>query len=91
LQDEYDPEEPTVLDLGNSEWMVDGRVTVEDLSDHLTIGFPAGEYTTIAGLLLDVAGRIPVAGDTIELDGFTAEVVRMDRNRVDRIKLKRKS
>jgi len=91
LQDEYDPEEPTVLDLGNNEWMVDGRVTVEDLSDHLTIEFLAGEYTTIAGLLLDVAGRIPVAGDTIELDGFTAEVVRMDRNRVDRIKLKKKS
>ena len=44
----------------------------------------------IAGLLLDVAGRIPVAGDTIELDGFTAEVVRMDRNRVDRIKLRKK-
>jgi CBS domain containing-hemolysin-like protein len=88
LQDEYDPDEPTVLELGNNEWMVDGRVTVEDLSDRLAIEFSAGEYTTIAGLLLDVAGRIPAVGDTIDLDGFTAEVVRMDRNRVDRIRLR---
>jgi len=87
LQDEYDPDEPTVLELGSGEWMVDGRVTVEDLSDQLAQAFPAGEYTTIAGLLLDVAGRIPAAGDSFALGDFSAEVVRMDRNRVDRIKL----
>ena len=87
LQDEYDPDDPTVLELGNGEWIVDGRVTVEDLSDHLASAFPAGEYTTIAGLVLDIAGRIPVAGDTVSMDGYTAEVIRMDRNRVDRIKL----
>jgi len=57
------------------------------LSDHLASAFPAGEYTTIAGLVLDIAGRIPVAGDTVSMDGYTAEVIRMDRNRVDRIKL----
>jgi len=89
LQDEYDPDEPTVLELGNDEWMVDGRVTVEDLSDHLASAFPAGEYTTIAGLVLDIAGSIPVVGDTVETNGFVAEVVRMDRNRIDRVRLKR--
>lgn len=87
LQDEYDPDEPTVLELAKGEWMVDGRVTVEDLSDQLPEPLPPGEYTTIAGLLLDVAGRIPMAGDIFELGEFEAEVVRMDRNRVDRIKL----
>ena len=89
LQDEYDPDEPTVLDLGTDEWMVDGRVTVDDLSDQLGTRFPVGEYTTIAGLVLDIAGRIPIAGDTVAVDEFMIEVVRMDRNRVDRIKLKK--
>lgn len=87
LQDEYDPEEPSVLQLGSGEWLVDGRVTVEDLSETLGTDFPSGEYTTIAGLVLDLAGRIPDPGETIELDGFVAEIVRMDRNRVDRIRL----
>ncbi len=89
LQDEYDPDEPTVLELGEDEWMVDGRVTVEDLSEHLGMVFPAGEYTTTAGLVIDISGRIPIVGDTIEGQGFTAEVTRMDRNRVDRIRLRK--
>lgn len=88
LGDEYDPDDPAVLQLGPEEWMVDGRVTVEDLAEQLGRELPSGEYTTIAGLLLDLAGRIPAAGDIVEFDGFTAEVIRMDRNRVDRLKLK---
>lgn len=89
LQDEYDPEEPTILDLGDAAWVVDGRVTVEDLSEVLATVFPTGEYTTIAGLLLDQTGRIPEVGERVEIDGFVAEVIRMDRNRVDRIRLSR--
>ncbi len=87
LQDEYDPEEPSVLEMGDGEWLVDGRVTVEDLSEAIGTTLPSGEYTTIAGLVLDLAGRIPQRGESIELDGYVAEIVRMDRNRVDRIRL----
>jgi CBS domain containing-hemolysin-like protein len=90
IQDEYDPDEPAVLHLGDTEWMVDGRVSVEDLSEQLKYTFPTGEYTTIAGLLLDLAGRIPEVGDVVDLDGFEADVVRMDRKRVDRIRLRRR-
>lgn len=91
LQDEYDPDEPSILDLGGGDWMVDGRVTVEDLAEALATVLPSGEYTTIAGLLLDVAGRIPQVGETLDLDGYVAEVVRMDRNRIDRVRLTRRA
>ena len=91
LQDEYDPDEPSVLELSRGDWLVDGRVAVEDLAEALEASLPSGEYSTIAGLVLDVAGRIPEAGERIELDGYVAEVVRMDRNRIDRIRLTRRS
>lgn len=90
LRDEYDPDEPAVLQLGDGEWVIDGRVSVEDLSERLGTVLPEGEYTTIAGLVLDSAGRIPSTGDSVELDGLIAEVIRMDRNRVDRIRLTRR-
>ena len=48
-----------------------------------------GEYTTVAGLVLDRFGRIPTAGEAIEVDGFGFEIVRMDRNRVDRVRVTR--
>lgn len=91
IQDEYDPEEPSILDLGGGDWLVDGRVTIEDLAETLDTTLPTGEYSTIAGLVLDVAGRIPEVGEHIDLDGYGAEVIRMDRNRVDRIRLTRRS
>jgi putative hemolysin len=87
LQDEYDPDEPSIFPLSNGEWEVDGRVTVEDLAAEIGVPLPSGEYSTIAGLVLDLAGRIPAAGDRVDMDGFTVEVTRMDRNRVDRIRL----
>jgi putative hemolysin len=91
IQDEYDPDEPSILDLGGDTWVIDGRVTVEELAEVLDTSLPAGSYTTIAGLILDQAGRIPATGERVDLDGYVAEVVRMDRNRIDRIRLSRRS
>jgi CBS domain containing-hemolysin-like protein len=90
IQDEYDPDEPSILDLGGGTLMIDGRVPVEDLAEALDTALPTGAYTTIAGLILDQAGKIPETGDRVDLDGYLAEVVRMDRNRIDRIRLTRR-
>lgn len=91
LQDEYDPDEPTILALDEAEWLSDGRVTVEDLEEQLDAELPAGEYTTVAGLVLDLAGRIPEPGDRVDSAGFGFEVIRMDRHRVDRVRITRGS
>jgi CBS domain containing-hemolysin-like protein len=91
IQDEYDPDEPSILDLGAGTWMIDGRVPVEELAEALGTVLPTGAYTTIAGLILDQAGRIPETGERVDLDGYVAHVVRMDRNRIDRIRLTRRT
>lgn len=87
LQDEYDRGEPEVLELGPGEWLVDGRAPVEAAGDAIGVAFPDGDYATIAGLVLARTGRIPTRGDRITVDGVTIEVVRMDRNRVDRVRI----
>jgi putative hemolysin len=91
LQDEYDPDEPVLIAVRDGEWLVDGRTTVEDLEEAVETALPAGEYTTVAGLILDLAGRIPHVGDAVECDGHRLEVIRMDRNRVDRVRVTRAS
>ncbi len=50
---------------------------------------PLGPYTTVGGMLMAVAGRIPEEGDAITLDGFRFVVLQMDRNRIDRIQIER--
>jgi putative hemolysin len=49
-----------------------------------------GEYNTIAGLILDTLGKIPVVGDKIEWANFTIEVIDMDEMRIDKLLITRK-
>ena len=43
------------------------------------------DYNTVAGFILARIGRIPKAGDHLEVDGVRYEIVDMDRNRIDKI------
>lgn len=85
LQDEYDPGVPSVVRIGSRNWIADGRVTVEDLSQEIDRPFPDGPYTTVAGLFMALAGQVPEEGDAVEIDGVELTVLQMDRNRVDRV------
>ena len=89
LQDEFDPTVPSVVPLGQDRWQTDGRVAVEDLSAETGVQFPDGPYATVAGLVLDLAGRIPVVGDSFDTGEHRLVVTRMDRNRIDRVRIER--
>ena len=67
--------------------MVEGRVAVEDLSDELGCELPEGPYSTVGGLYLWASGEIPAIGDRIEIDGVGFTVLRMDRRRIDRLRV----
>jgi len=89
LQDEFDPSVPTLVATGPNQWLADGRVPVDDLSTETGAVFPDGPYTTVAGLGLDLTGKIPGEGDGVNTGNYRLVVTRMDRNRVDRVHIER--
>lgn len=89
LQDEYDPGTPDVTRIGPHQWLADGRVPIEDLSSAVGVLMPPGPYTTVAGMIMAVAGRVPDEGDDIRLDGLRFTVLQMDRNRIDRVQVEK--
>ena len=89
LQDEYDPGAPEIIRTAPEEWLADGRVAIEDVADLVGVVMPAGPYTTVAGMLMAVAGRVPGEGDNIRIDGLRFTVLQMDRNRIDRIQIEK--
>ncbi len=50
---------------------------------------PDGPYETVAGLVADLLGRIPVAGDRAELPGWHLTVRRVDRYRAASVRIVR--
>jgi CBS domain containing-hemolysin-like protein len=78
IEDEYDREEPVMAEVGEGVYRVSGKVSVDDVNELLDVELPDGEWDTVAGLVLDLFGRIPSEGETVSFQGlrFTAEEVR---------------
>jgi putative hemolysin len=67
-------------------WLLDGAMSLDEFRDRLQIELPdERNYTTLAGLVLALARRIPQPGDAVEHDGWRLEVVDMDRRRIDKV------
>lgn len=89
LQDEYDPGVPSSVRLADGQWITDGRLPLWDLEETLGCRLAAGPYSTVAGFYLSAAGSVPREGDSITAEGFSFTVMRMERNRIDQIRVER--
>jgi putative hemolysin len=88
IQDEYDTEEPMVVRISEDEARVDGRASVDELSElfDTNIQFEdEDEYDTVGGLIYHRIGGIPSPGDRVELDGLTLTVESTDGRRVGKV------
>ena len=89
IQDEHDDEEPEIRRLSDSQWVVEGRVSLYDLAEVLGITFPDGGYETLGGFLIARTGRMPRKGDRIGFHGFVFTVAEADERKVSRIEVER--
>jgi CBS domain containing-hemolysin-like protein len=92
LPDEFDPDdEPDVVRVDGSRWLVDGRMSVDDVRDRLGIDLAEGEYVTLGGFLFDAFGHIPTEGETFTVDGCQLRVAEMDKRRVAKVVARRRT
>jgi putative hemolysin len=87
IWDETDPDLIGVVREDDGTIVVPGSFPVHDLVD-LDVELPDGDYTTIAGLVLDQMNRIPRPGETIEIDAWQIEVRAVGRHRITQVALR---
>jgi CBS domain containing-hemolysin-like protein len=88
VRDEHDRAEINpVRPLGRDSWMVSGLLRDDELADATGFRMPAGDYETLAGLVLTRLGRIPEVNDEVRVDGWRITVMRMDRHRVAELRV----
>ena len=86
LADEFDEdEEPTIVRIREERWLVDGQTHVDEVAERLALEIPEGEYVTIAGFILDLAGEIPSPGSTYSFGEWTFRVQSVERRRISEI------
>jgi CBS domain containing-hemolysin-like protein len=87
IVDEYDVEEAQVQPLDNGGFSVSARLAVDELSELVDADLPTGEWDTVGGLFFDALGRVPVEGESVDVDGFTLVAERVEGNRIGRIRI----
>jgi len=68
-------------------WIVDGATDVDDLERELELSLPEGDWNTVAGLLIGLAGRIPEVGDSFTAGQATFVVVAAAANRITSVRV----
>ncbi|MDG1875937.1 MAG: hemolysin family protein [Acidimicrobiales bacterium] len=88
IDDEYDAP-PTLLTRVEAagSTVVPGSLHPDEVENATGFEMPEGEYETLAGLMLDRLGHIPVPGEMVTVDDWRLEVVAMDRLRVATVRL----
>jgi len=87
VSDEHDRSRTTALEMTDGSWTLPGLWRPDEVRERLRAPVPDGPaYETIGGWVMAELGRVPVAGDTVELPGWSVTVLAMDGMRVDRLR-----
>ncbi len=90
IDDEYDEVSVELTRSTSSSagpWRVDGQLHADEVREATGFAMPPGDYDTIAGLVLERLGHIPVPGEMVHVDGWQLLVAAMDRRRIDSLEL----
>lgn len=85
IMDEHDNEEPRLTVLNDGSILVDARLEIKKLENHLGIEFPAGEYESVGGFIIHLLGRIPQTSEKISYDNLKMVIKKADQRKIDKI------
>lgn len=85
IVDEYDEEEPEVIQLPDGRISVDGRMNLDDLNGEIGASIHSEEYDTVGGFVFGLFGRQPNQGESVVWEGWRLVVQDTDGRRVRRV------
>ncbi len=89
IRDEYDVEADTVTDEGEGTFVFSGKVSVDEVADRMGVEIEREGFETVGGYLLSHLGRMPYLGERFDVDGLDAEVLEVERRRINKVRLRR--
>lgn len=75
VSDEGEALNPLIRPMGRNRWHVDATADVDDLAAETGVALPDGDWHTVGGLVIGVAGRIPGVGEMFAFEGLTITIL----------------
>ncbi len=87
IQDEFDNEADEVIEIGPNQYLVDSRISVEDLNERLDLSLPEDEVDTLGGLIYAFFGRIPIKNESIVHENIKYTINSISGRKLKRVKM----
>jgi len=95
IDDEDAEQREGILSMEENTFLVDGRITIEELNKRLGLKLDEKEdgYETLGGLLIMLFGYMPKDGEACEIQhqGLIFKVEKVKDNRIDKVKIIKKA
>ena len=93
IMDEYDEESEFLVEKGDHEYVVEGKMPLEELEERFDISFADEEFETLNGFLISRLDRIPEPDEEFDVDycGFNFKILSVENKMIQSVLMTRLS
>ncbi|MDH3252845.1 MAG: hemolysin family protein [Ignavibacteria bacterium] len=89
IRDEFDVEPLLVQKISDAEYLVDGTMPLHDFARMFEIVPEAKDFVTVSGYVLQLLGRLPEKGASVELGDWLGTIVSTEARKVKTLRMKK--
>ena len=90
LPDHDEQEEAGAVQREDGSWLLDGSLPIDQVARTLQVeDMSSNDFVTLAGMIIEELGHIPVPGEHVTLHGWCFEVIDLDGRRIDKVLARR--
>jgi gliding motility-associated protein GldE len=92
IRDEFDEEETTIREVDTNTYIVDAKIMLHDMCRAMQLSLDTfddvrGESDSLAGLVLEIAGKFPVKDEVVVAGDFKFTILEINKNRISTVKV----
>ncbi len=90
ILDEYDVDEKLFETANGQTAVVDGRLSIEEVNELMSLDLPTDEVDTIGGFVYTLLGHVPQQGESVTAGDVEIVVEKLEGHRVARVRINRR-
>jgi putative hemolysin len=87
IDDEFDKASATATKIDEHTFLVPGRMSIDEVDDLIGRELPKGGFDTVGGLLMDLLGAFPEAGESVDAPGATLSATEIDGRKIETVQI----
>jgi CBS domain containing-hemolysin-like protein len=90
IRDEYDKEENPITKVDDNNYIILGKLSINELNELLNTTFSENNnYETVGGMILNHAGQIPKEGYSCQIEGYRFIVKEFQNKRIKKVQVEK--